>query len=70
MSPRLEYLMFEKRLLDGRSLGTLDETSECTLLDAMDDLWWRMTDNERAEANLRPVTEILTEPSRVKEHSP
>lgn len=51
----IEYFRLEEELLSGRSLETLDEAAEDALLDAMDGPWWRMTDDERAEADQRPV---------------
>jgi len=53
-----EYAHLERLLLVGRALRTLSERDEERLLEAMDVLWWRMTDDERAEADERPVAAI------------
>ena len=59
-SAGLEYQLLEEELLSGRSLETLDESSEEALLSAMDVLWWRMTKEERVEADARPVAPVDT----------
>lgn len=47
------YLDLERKLNWGRLFRDLDEGSEDRLLEAMDELWWKMTAAEQADGNLR-----------------
>ena len=52
MSPAAErYHQLTRVLIEGRALRLLSEQAEDSLLDEMDDLWWRMTPDEHAEAD-------------------
>jgi hypothetical protein len=48
---RYEQLQLE--LLSGRGLGVMSQEDEDRILERMDECWWKMTDDERSEAERR-----------------
>lgn len=55
------YIRLEEQILEGRALGTLDEETEDTLLEEMDDLWLEMTEEDREWANQRAQKMLAVE---------
>ena len=48
------YNTLLERLLHGRDGGSLTQEAEDELLDAMDNLWWSMTDEEHTALDMPP----------------
>jgi len=48
------------RLLNGRVNGTISEAKDDELLEEMDDLWWKLTEEEQVRANKR-TAQFLSE---------
>lgn len=51
MSKKDEYETAMVSLLLMRASGSLTEEEEDRILEALDDLWWEMSDEERREVN-------------------
>lgn len=54
------YRILELRLLNGRVNGTISEAKDDELLEEMDDLWWKLTEEEQVRANKR-TAQFLSE---------
>lgn len=51
MSPKERYHELTERLLENTAWDTLTEEEDESIREEMDDLWWAMSEKERAEAD-------------------
>ncbi len=70
MNAYVEYVELMKKLVHVRWLNQgHDSAEEDEILDAMDPLWWKLTEEERGRVNNDPLHEsLLTPVPQLEEH--